>query len=279
MRTEVLRVPRILVIEDNPPNLELMLYLLRAFGLEAEGSTTGLDGIERARSEPYALFLCDIHLPDLDGVEVARQLRKMFPAVPIVAVTALAMIGDQERLLANGFDGYISKPLDPKTFVPTVQAYMPDLGDKPLTTQPRSSPLSIEHAPTVAGERGQTILVVDDREDSRYLILSVLKVNGFTVIEAGSAEEGIRLAMEKLPSAIICDVNMPGDDGEAFLVKKGTHPGLDKIPVLMITSSDNPSPLTKQKFNDLGAKAFLTRPLNSGDLVAAVGSAIRANGA
>jgi len=266
---------RILVIEDNPPNLELMLYLLEAFGLEAEGSMTGLDGIAKAQSKLFGLFLCDIHLPDLDGVEVARRLRELFPTVPIVAVTALAMIGDQERLLASGFDGYISKPLDPKTFVSTVQAYIPASGAQPRTSQLSSSPLSVEHVPAKESDRGETVLVVDDREESRYLILSVLKANGFKVIEAGSVADGMRLAIEKQPAAIICDVNMPDEDGEAFLGRKRDHPGVSDIPVIMVTSSDNPSPTTRERFRKLGAKAILTRPLDSRYMVEAVGSAIR----
>src|SRR6266853_1753259 len=105
---EVQRMQRVLVIEDNPPNLELMLYLLKAFGLEAEGSSTALDGIAKAEARAFDLFLCDIQLPDLNGVEVARRLKQRHPGKPVVAVTALAMIGDQERLLASGFDGYIA---------------------------------------------------------------------------------------------------------------------------------------------------------------------------
>ena len=269
---------RVLVIEDNPPNLELMLYLLKAFGLEAEGCPTALDGLAKAGAQAFDLVLCDIQLPDMNGVEVARKLKQLDSAVPVVAVTALAMIGDQERLLASGFDGYIAKPLDPANFVPTVQSYLGAPARKPVAVQPRSSPHSIDHAPARESHRAETVLVVDDREDSRYLILSVLQAHGFRVLEAGSVAEGVRLAVDKRPAAIICDVNMPDEDGEAFLGRRRGHPVMSSIPVIMITSSDKPSPTTRARFKELGAKAYLTRPLDNRVLAETVAAAIRENG-
>jgi two-component system cell cycle response regulator len=279
MKMETRRMSqRVLVIEDNPPNLELMLYLLKAFGLEAEGSSTALDGIAKAEAGLFDLFLCDIQLPDLNGVEVARRLKLRHPKTPVVAVTALAMIGDQERLLASGFDGYIAKPLDPKNFVPTIQTYLQVPIGNVAPAQVRSSPRTVEHAPAKESFRAETILVVDDREESRYLILSVLKAIGFQVMEASSVAEGMRLAVEKHPAAIICDVNMPVEDGEAFLNKRRGHPVISTIPVIMVTSSDKPSPITRERFHSLGAKAYLSRPLDNRILAQTVEEAIRTNG-
>jgi CheY-like chemotaxis protein len=117
---------RILVIEDNPANMELVRYVLEAFGYAVIEAIDGETGLELARAEPPDLVICDLELPGIDGIEVAKQL-KAHPAlagVPLVAVTAFAMVGDRERLLAAGFDGYISKPLDPQTFVPQIAAFI-----------------------------------------------------------------------------------------------------------------------------------------------------------
>jgi two-component system, cell cycle response regulator len=269
---------RVLVIEDNPPNLELMLYLLKAYGLQGEGSSTAMDGLARAQAQTFDLFLCDIQLPDLDGIEVAKRLKQRQPNTPIVAVTALAMIGDQERLLASGFDGYISKPLDPKTFVSKLQPFIgaPELA--PTMTTAVSSPAAVEQGLQSEPSQGHTVLVIDDQEESRYLLLTVLKINGFAVLEASTAADGMRLAVEKHPAAIVCDVNMPDEDGEAFLLKKQAHPIVNQIPVIMITSSDNPSPPTRRRFKELGAKALLTRPLDSRSFIDMVGGVISERG-
>lgn len=118
---------RVLLIEDNRPSLELMSYLLHAFGHTAMEARDGLAGLEMIRAERPDLVVCDIDLPRLDGYALAGQA-KADPAIrdiPLVAVTALAMVGDRDRALRAGFDGYLTKPIEPETFVQDIERYLP----------------------------------------------------------------------------------------------------------------------------------------------------------
>jgi CheY-like chemotaxis protein len=117
---------RILVIEDNPTNLELMTYLLNAFGHTTFAASDGEAGVETALRTRPDLILCDLALPKLDGYGVARRLKAdlSFDGVPLVAVTASAMVGDRDKVIGTGFDGYITKPITPETFVAEVESYL-----------------------------------------------------------------------------------------------------------------------------------------------------------
>jgi CheY-like chemotaxis protein len=117
---------RILIIEDNAINMELMVYLLGAFGHQPLSARSGAEGLALARSERPDLILCDLHLPGLDGRGVLAQLKgeAALRAIPVLAVTAQAMPGDREHLLAAGFDGYIGKPIEPETFVGQLEQYL-----------------------------------------------------------------------------------------------------------------------------------------------------------
>lgn len=117
---------RILLIEDNPTNLELMTYLLRAFGHTTSSAADGETGVRLALEAPPDLILCDIALPNLDGFGVVGRLKGESPmaAVPVIAVTASAMVGERDKILAAGFDGYISKPINPETFVAEVELFL-----------------------------------------------------------------------------------------------------------------------------------------------------------
>src|SRR5438270_5852181 len=103
-----------------------MVYLLQAFGHPPLTGRDGRSGLEAARREAPDIILSDIQLPDIDGYAIARQIRAdpRLSGRPLVAVTALAMVGDRSKALAAGFDGYISKPLVPDTFVAQVEAYL-----------------------------------------------------------------------------------------------------------------------------------------------------------
>jgi CheY-like chemotaxis protein len=117
---------RILVVEDNPDNLELMVYLLTAFGHTVLSARDGEEGLEAVFRERPDVVVCDVQLPKLDGYEIVRRL-KAHPecrAIPIIAVTAFAMVGDRDRLLEAGFDGYLAKPITPETFVQQIESFL-----------------------------------------------------------------------------------------------------------------------------------------------------------
>lgn len=116
------------MIEDNQTNRELMVYLLTAFGYVSLVAHDGIAGVEIARRELPDLIICDVHLPKRDGYNVVRDLKEdeSLHHIPTLAVTAMAMVGDRDRMLAAGFDGYISKPIDPETFVQQVECFLPE---------------------------------------------------------------------------------------------------------------------------------------------------------
>jgi CheY-like chemotaxis protein len=118
----------ILLIDDNPTNLELMSYLLCAFGFTVRTALSGAEGIDMACQAAPDLIMCDVLMPGMDGYTVVRQLRTQpaLAGVPVIAVTALAMVDDRTKALESGFDGYISKPINPETFVGEIAAFLPD---------------------------------------------------------------------------------------------------------------------------------------------------------
>jgi CheY-like chemotaxis protein len=118
---------RILIVEDNPANLSLMDYLLGAFGYDVLTAHDGAEGVEAARLQSPDVILMDLHMPKLNGYDAAAEIRAI-PAlrgIPVLAVTAFAMVGDRDKILACGFDGYIAKPISPDMFVKEVEAFVP----------------------------------------------------------------------------------------------------------------------------------------------------------
>ena len=118
----------VLLVEDNPTNLQLAEFLLKAAGFTVLTATTAPAAIERARADRPALILMDVELPGMDGLTATREL-KADPAtasIPVVALTANAMRGDQEKCLAAGCTGYIAKPITAREFGATVRSFLSD---------------------------------------------------------------------------------------------------------------------------------------------------------
>ena len=117
---------RVLVVEDNPANMTLATFLLQSAGHSVVSAANAEIGLMLARAEQPDLILMDIQLPGMDGLEATGLLKAdaATRAIPVVALTALAMKGDEERIRAAGCDGYIAKPMRYKDFLATVAQHV-----------------------------------------------------------------------------------------------------------------------------------------------------------
>jgi two-component system, cell cycle response regulator len=249
---------RVLVIEDNPANLDLMIYLLSAFGHTPIGAQDGEEGWDAAQREAPDIVVCDVQLPKLDGFEIARLIKShpTLRATPLLAVTALAMVGDHDRMLAAGFDGYISKPIAPETFVAQIEAYLDPAQHSSFVpavqeTTPTEAPPPATHA---------TILVVDDTAQNRDLLRSVLEPFGYGVVEASSVREALARARERPPDVIVSDLHMPELDGFDLIRMIRNDPvlGSTKIIIHSATVRSYEEGISTLGF---GADRFITQPL------------------
>lgn len=261
---------RILVIEDNPTNLDLMTYLLTAFGHTPLTAPDGEIGLAIVQAERPDLIICDIQLPIMDGYEIARWL-KSHPElrnIPLVAVTALAMVGDRDKVLAAGFNGYIAKPIDPQTFVGQVERFLTHT-PSPL---PSIAPATTWIAPLP--RRRATILVVDNLTMNIELARSTLEPFGYTIVAALSMAAALALAHTTPPDLILSDVNMESGSGYDLVQAINADPQLQHIPVILITSTSLGARQQARGLT-LGAVRFLVRPIEPQDLLHAIESCLK----
>jgi CheY-like chemotaxis protein len=115
----------VLVVEDNKASSDLMAYLLRAAGHTVMTCTDGADAIAIAGQEHPRVIVMDLQLERMSGLEAAAVLAAdpKLKAIPRIAVTAYAMVGDRDRVLKAGFQGYIAKPIEPTTFAAQIKAF------------------------------------------------------------------------------------------------------------------------------------------------------------
>lgn len=116
----------ILVVEDNFVNMELVVFLLESNGMEVTSAFDGWEALEILKDNCFDIILLDILLPGIDGMAVLKHIKEN-PAlqhIPVVALTALAMQGDEQKLIGAGCIGYISKPIDVSQFLTTVNFYL-----------------------------------------------------------------------------------------------------------------------------------------------------------
>ena len=124
---------RILIVEDNELNMKLLHDVLEAHGYEIIPSHQGSTAIHLAHQHRPHLILMDLQLPDISGLEAARRLKDAAETrdIPIIAVTAFAMVGDERKTLESGCDAYIAKPIMLREFLETVQSFIGPAEDPP----------------------------------------------------------------------------------------------------------------------------------------------------
>ena len=120
---------RILIVDDNVTNLKLVAYLMKAKGYDVATAVDAESALEEVRTHRPKLILMDVQLPGVDGLQLTRQL-KSDPAtreIIVIAVTAYAMKGDQDRAIAAGCDDYVTKPIDTRQLPETIERHLRSL--------------------------------------------------------------------------------------------------------------------------------------------------------
>lgn len=267
---------RILIVEDNPVNLELMTYLLRSWGHETLTAADGETGLALARAERPDAVICDIQMPGaLDGYAVARAL-KADPALrgmPLVALTAFAMVGDRDRSIEAGFDLHVAKPIEPDRFMATLAGVLPDRG-----AAPPPGPLAPSIAPAQsavvredlrAPREGLVLLMVDDLATNLEFKQRLLEPAGYTVLTADNGRDALALLRSRHVDLVISDVVMRGGDGFDLVVALRADPSLRDTAFVFLTSTARDT-ASRAKGLALGADAYLLRPIEPERLLAEV---------
>ena len=119
---------RVMIVEDNELNMKLFKDLIEASGYETIRTRNGLEALDLARAHNPDLILMDIQLPEVSGLEVTKWIKEddKLHRIPVIAVTAFAMKGDEERIRQGGCEAYISKPISVASFVQTIKSYLGD---------------------------------------------------------------------------------------------------------------------------------------------------------
>lgn len=116
---------KVLIIEDNENNLYMMKFLLEENGYKVVAARDGVEGVKLATVEKPDLILMDIQLPLLDGYGATKQIKAIeeISHIPIIAITSYAMVGDREKTMEAGCNGYIEKPINPETFLAEIEQF------------------------------------------------------------------------------------------------------------------------------------------------------------
>jgi two-component system NtrC family sensor kinase len=246
----------VLVVDDS---LTVRMDLAEAFaaaGYRALLCSSLADARAAIARTPIDLAILDVLLPDGDGVDLLFEI-KSSPAgtsTPILMLSTEAEIKDRIRALKTGADEYVGKPYDVGYVVAKARELLRGRRRAPETAAP-------------------TILVVDDSETYREALRRGLERAGYSVIVASSGEEGLRMAADRRPSALVVDGVMPGIDGTSVIRRVRLDAALRGLPCLMLTGSDDGG--AELRALDAGADAFVRKDEDLEVIIAKLGAALR----
>jgi two-component system cell cycle response regulator len=238
---------RILVVDDNPTNRKLVCDLLRYEGHEVFEAAEATEARRIIDDQPLELVLLDLALPGMDGLTFTRQLRAQPRTrdLVIVALTAFAMLGDEEKARAAGCDGYITKPIDTRALPAQVAAYLPH----PSPDRPH---------------RGMNILVIEDTPSELKLAQHILAAEGHQVSGADAAEAALRAVKENRPQMILLDLVLPGMQGLELARRLKTDPETRGIYIVAVTSF--PERYPRAAALAAGCDGYFVKPLNTREI-------------
>lgn len=246
---------RVLIVDDNLLNRKLVCDVLELEGyeiLQCEDAEQALELL--AVTAVPDLILMDISLPGMDGLTLTRQLKAevRFTSVPIVAVTAFAMKGDEQKALQAGCSGYITKPIDTRRLPAQVAAFLEE---------------------SARMRQQLRVMIVEDHRIDLKLASDSVRFSGHLVLNNTSAEAAIQELANGHPDVVLLDLNLPGMDGVEFLRQLKSTPQTKDLPVVAITAY--PEDYLRDELLAAGCTAYLVKPVDVRSLVQALEAANR----
>lgn len=234
----------ILVVDDNLLNRKLASDLLEMEGHEVhqcDDASEALDWLARGRMPD--LVLMDISLPGMDGLTLTRQLKAQprYASMPIVAMTAFAMKGDEQKALDAGCSGYITKPVDTRRLPSRVAEYIAAARNTP----PREV---------------LKVMIVEDHRIDMKLAGESARLSGHVVLSSSTAEQALEALQAGHPDVVLLDLNLPGMDGLAFLRILKADPHTRHLPVVAVTAF--PDDFHRSELLAAGCAAYLVKPID-----------------
>lgn len=267
--------PIILVVEDNEMNMKLFRSLINKANLHIIEANNAEDGIQLAKIHKPNLILMDIQLPNMDGLQATRLLKQdkdtQISHIPIIAITSHAMVGDDKKATDAGCDGYITKPINTRTFLNEILLFI-----NPNVEGIRK-PAPVEHIciPTEESihEYKPKVVIVDDEPINIKLVSAMLKTEQLDILTAYDGKEALKLINNNKIDLILLDIMMPEMDGyEVTRIIKGNIDTKD-LPIILVTALNSEE--DKKRGLDAGADEFITKPINKFEIISRVKSMLK----
>jgi len=251
--------PIVLIVDDSLTVRMDLSEAFRAAGFAAVACSTAAEARQALATTSVSVIVLDVILPDADGVDVLRELRADVATakVPVLLLSTEAEVRDRIRGLATGADDYVGKPYDVRYVVARARELVTVRTDEP--------PVSTS-----------TVLIIDDSVTYRSHLEEALIASGFTVVPAASGEEGLRLASDRRPDAIIVDGVLPGMDGASVIRRIRLDAALRRIPCLVLTGSEEEG--AEIRALDAGADTFARKEEDLSVVVARLTTILRSAG-
>jgi DNA-binding response OmpR family regulator len=246
----------VLVVDDSLTVRMNLVEILEAEGMRVTACATVAEARAALGQRHFALVILDVLLPDGDGVELLQEIR----ALPLAAGTAAMMLSteaeirDRVRALATSADDYVGKPYDPTYLVERARELV---------------------GRTVAAA-AETILVIDDSLTFREALKATLQHAGYGVLLAASGEDGLKVAAEQGPTALVVDGELPGIDGATVIRRIRLDGALRKLPCLLLTASEERN--AEVQALDAGADAFVRKGEDTAIVLAKLSAMLRSAG-
>ncbi len=236
---------KVLVVEDNVITRKMMRVALETAGYDVLEAPDGRTAVRLAQTKNPALIVQDLLLPDIDGVDLVRELRRSMgvDSIPILACTGLMSRLDEARTIQGGFTDYLFKPIEPSRLIETIERYL-----AAPAPEAKSSDEQIK------------VLLVDDDAVELKLERLVLEREGFIVTTARDGQEAWETAHWLNPDAVLCDLIMPNMNGFDLCVALRKHTKFSALPIVITSSTaSNIDEEDRRLAEKVGADAFVAR--------------------